>query len=150
VVKPGQVIVSGDTTFRTRERNAIEVATVRRFNDRDATGLATLHGLTLDDAQRSPLVHVAAGRAWLSLHEAFASEPQLAYETAHRGIDELGTAYRDRPRDGHNLIDDTGQAIRLSELAANVGDLAAAAAEMGEVLKTRIELYVRAYRGTVE
>ncbi len=147
---PGQVVVAGDTTFRTGEGNAIEVAVVRRFNDRDATGVATLRGLTLDEAQRSPLVHVAAARAWLSLQQALAADPEAAYDAARRGIEELGTEYRYSPRDGRNVIDDTGHSIRLAEMAAERGDKAAAAAELGEVLRTRIELYVRAYRGRLE
>ena len=149
MVAPGQVVVDGDTTFRTREANAIEVSVVRRFDDRHATGVATLHGVTLQDARRSPLVRVAVGRAWLAIQGALASEPAVAYDAARRGLDDVGTEYRGRRKD-RNLIDDTGQAIRIAESMAQRGDLTGAAAKLGEVLQTRVELYLRAFEGQVE
>jgi len=143
------VIVDGDTTFRTREGNAIDVSVARRFGGRDATGVATLRGMTLDEAQRSPLVHVATGRAWLAIQQALAPEPNTAYDAGRRGIEELGTDYRGR-RNGKNVIDDTGQTVRIAESAADRGDFATAAAKLAEVLQARLELYVRAFEGKVE
>src|SRR5882672_2052759 len=67
VLAPGQVVVAGDTTFRGRDGDAIEVTTARRLDGHDATGVATLHGMSLDAARRSPLVNVAAARAWLAI-----------------------------------------------------------------------------------
>ena len=149
MVAPGQEVVDGDTVFRTREANAIDVSVVRRFGGRDATGAATLHGMSLDDARRSPLVRVAVGRAWLALHGALASEPNVAYDCAGRALDEVGTDYPKR-RDGRNLVDDTGHAIRIARSMAERGDVAGASAELGEVLKSRVELYIRASDGKVE
>jgi hypothetical protein len=149
VVAPGQVVVDGDSTFRTREGNAIDVSVVRHFGGRDATGVATLRGMTLEDAQRSPLVRVAAGRAWLAIQQALATEPNTAYDAGQRGLEELGTDYRGK-RNGKNVIDDTGQAVRIAESAAGRGDFPTAAAKLGEVLQARLELYVRAFEGKVE
>jgi hypothetical protein len=149
VVTPGQVVVACDTTFRTHENNAIEVSVVRKHGGKEATGVATLHDMALDAAQKSPLVGVAAGRAWLSLENALASEPAAAYEAARKGIDELGTAYRTK-RDGKHVTDDTGSTLKLAEMSAAQGDLARAAEQTADVLESRIETYLRVFKGSVE
>jgi hypothetical protein len=89
-------------------------------------------------------------RAWLTIHKAHANDPAAAYEAARRGIDELGTAYRAAHRGGRHIIDDTGQKIRLAEMAAAQGDLPRAASEAAEVLQLRVDMYVRAFDGSVE
>ncbi|NVB82336.1 MAG: hypothetical protein HOV81_28410 [Kofleriaceae bacterium] len=149
MVTPGQVVVAGDTTFRTHENNAIEVSVVRRHGGKEATGIATLHDVALDAAQNSPLVGVAAGRAWLSLEHALTSEPAAAYEAARKGVDELGTAYRMK-REGKHVIDDTGSTLKLAEMSAAQGDLGRAAAQTADVLASRIEMYLRVFKGSVE
>jgi hypothetical protein len=62
---------------------------------------------------------------------------------------ELGTHYRVK-RDGEQVIDDTGHSIRLAEMAASGGDLSGAAAALSGVLQTRLEMYARVFRGTIE
>lgn len=51
---PGQVIVTGDITFTTREGNAIDVNVIRRLGEHQATGAAALHGMTLEEARTDP------------------------------------------------------------------------------------------------
>jgi hypothetical protein len=150
VVAPGQIVVDGDTTFRTREADAIDVLVVRRFSDREATGVATLHGMTLDDARRSDLIRIAAARAWLSLGQALTDDAAAAYEATGRGIDELGTGYRAVKRDGKHVIDDTGSKLKLAEMSAAQGDVSRAAADAADVLRSRIAIYVRVSSGSVE
>ena len=148
VVAPGQVVVAGDTTFRTRENSAIDVSVKRTFQTHEATGTATLHGLTLDEAQHSGLVHVAAGRAWLAIADALADDPAAAYEAAQRGIADLGTDYRGAK--GHHFMDDSGNMIVLAKMAAEQGDQAGAAQTLTKVLGDRVALYLRAFAGKVE
>jgi len=149
VVTPGQVVVAGDTTFRTHEGNAIEVRVVRKHAGKEATGVATLHDMTLDAAQHSPLIGVAAGRAWLSIKNELASDPSAAYEASRNGIDELGTAYRAK-RDGKHVVDDTGNTLKLAEMSAAKGEMARAADETAGVLQLRIDTYLRVFKGSVE
>ena len=149
VERPGQVVVSGDTTFRTREGGAIDVSVKRAFRDHDATGTATLRGMTMAAAQRSALVGVAAARAWISIVEALGPEPAAAYEAARNGVDELGTEYRGGGGSRH-IIDDTGHAILHASVAAEAGDHASAAAEVTEVLRERVAIYLRVFKGDVE
>jgi len=148
VVAPGQVVVAGDTTFRTHENGAIEVSVKRSLQTHDATGTATIHGLGLDEAQHSGLVHVAAGRAWLAIAAALADDPAAAYEAAQRGIADLGTDYRGAK--GHHIMDDSGNTIVLAKMAAEKGDHAGAAQTLTKVLNDRVALYLRAYAGSVE
>jgi len=150
IVQPGQIVVDGDTRFQTREGNAIEVTTIRRLHGHEATGAATLHGLALDDARRSPLARVAAGRAWHAIASALAAQPAAAYDAARKGIAELGTAYRSAPRGHHNVIDDTGSTLRLAERAAAQGDVATAARLAGETLQLRLDAYQRVFRDALE
>ena len=147
-VAPGQVVVAGDTTLRTREHNAIEVTVKRSFRTHDATGTAILHGLTLDEAQHAALVGVAAARAWLTIEAALASDPTAAYEAAQRGIADLGTDYRSAK--GHHIMDDSGNTIVNAKVSAEKGDLAGAAQTMTKVLNDRVALYLRAFDGAVE
>lgn len=148
--RPGQVVVIGDTSFRTRDERAIDVTVVRTFQGHQATGVATLHELTLDAAQRSSLVRVAAARAWLSFYGVLASEPSAAYEAMQRGIDELGTEYRSTTRRGRQLIDDTGQIIRLAQIRAQRGDMADAASELFKVLQSRVAMSLRVFKGSID
>jgi hypothetical protein len=143
------VIRSGDTTFRTREGGAIDVTVHREFRGHDATGEVTLRSMTLEAAQRSTLVRVAAARAWLSIEAAMSSDPRAAYEAAQRATEELGTEYRSAGGSRH-VIDDTGHDILRARMASQDGDHARAAALMTGVLRARIELYLRAFPGTVE
>lgn len=148
--QPGKIVVVGDTTFRTREDDAIDVSVARTFQGHRATGVATIQEMTLDAAQRSSLVRVAAARAWLSIHGALASEPPAAYEAARRGIDELGTEYRNVTRRGRSLIDDTGQIILLAEMLAERGDMAGAADQLSKVLRARVDMCLRVFKGSIE
>jgi hypothetical protein len=144
VVRPGQTITVGDTTFRTHEGDRIEVSIVRTFHDQHATGVAMLHGVSLEAAQRSPLVRVAIARAWLSIAQTLATEPAAAYEAARRGIDELRTEYRKA-----GIIDDTGQWIRLAEMAANADDIGTAASQLIKALRERVDLYLHVFHDSV-
>lgn len=145
-VRPGQVVVDGDTTFTTREQHAIDVRVALAFRGHRGTGAATLRGFTLDEARRSPLVNIAVGRAWLAIVATLSDDPSAAYEAALDGIAELGTHYRSA---GH-VIDDTGNSLSLAEMAAARGDLATAARGCSEVLRARVELYRLAFRDSVD
>lgn len=148
-VPPGQVVRSGDTTFHTRDGGAIDVTVRRTFRGHDATGTATLRGMTLEAAQRSALVRVAAARAWLSIGAALAADPPAAYEAAQRGTEELGTDYR-ATRGSRHVIDDTGHNILRAKMAAQDGDHVRAAEIITGVLRARIALHLRASQRTVE
>src|SRR5437868_3500061 len=67
IVTPGQVVVDGDVTFSTKTGNAIDVIVHKTWDGHEATGLATLHGITLEAAKASPLLQVAGARAWLAI-----------------------------------------------------------------------------------
>jgi len=150
VVTPGQVVIVGDTTFRTREGGVIDVSVHRTFREHDATGTAALHGMALEAAQRSALVGVATARAWLSIVAALAAtDAPATYEAAQRGIDELGTMYRGANGSRH-IIDDTGHAILLARMAADRGDHVGAGEALTKVLRDRVEIYLRTFQGTVE
>ena len=146
---PGQVVISGDATFRTREGDAIDVSVKRTFYEHEAIGTATLHGMTLEAAEHSRLVGVATARAWLSIRTALAADPRAAYEAARRGIDELGTEYRGAKGTRH-IIDDTGNGILLAKMAMQKGDDVGAAEQMTKVLQDRIAIYLRTFAGFVE
>lgn len=148
-VIPGQVIVVDDTTFTTREGNAIDASVIRRFGERQATGAATLHGMTLEEARTSVLVSVAKGRAWLAIATQL-SEASATYDAAMRGLDELGLEYRNVKRRGKYVTDDSGQTVLLAKISADKGDYARAAASVMDVLRERIRIYVRVFDGAVE
>ncbi len=145
---PGQVAIVGDSTFRTRDAGSIDVNVKRRFAAHEASGSAVLHNMTLDVAQTSPLVGVAATRAWLSI-ENVVVEPTEAYEVAQRAIDELGTAYRDVKGPKH-VIDDTGNSIVFAKTLAAKGDYATAAKELTSVVRDRLAMYLRVFSKDVE
>jgi hypothetical protein len=149
VATPGQVANLQDATFRMRDGGAIDVSVRRAFRGHEAAGAATLHGMTLEAAQHSVLVGVATARAWLEIEAALAADPLAAYEAAQHGIDELGTEYRG-VGGSHHVIDDTGNAIRHARMAAESGDHAGAAEELTEVLRERVAIYLRAFKGAVE
>lgn len=149
IVAPGQSVVVGDATFRTREGGAIDVNVKRTYGEHDATGTATLHGMTLDAAEHSALVGVATARAWLAIEAALGSDSAAASAAAQHGIDELGTAYRDMKGSRH-IMDDTGNGILFAKAAADNGDQAGAADELTKVLRERVAIYLRAFAGMVE
>jgi hypothetical protein len=149
VVTPGQVYVVGDITLTTREHNAVDVTVIRTFRDHHATGTATLRSMSVDDAMGSRLVNVAKGRAWLAIAGELTEAP-AAYDAALRGLEELGTDYRSAKGKGKHIIDDSGQSLRLAKISADKGDHAVAAAEVMNVLRERIRIYVRVSDGAVE
>jgi hypothetical protein len=148
-MRAGQVVVAGDATLRTRDAGAIEVSVRRAFRDKTATGMATLHGLTLDAAQRSPLIGIAATRAWLTIATTLADEPAAASEAAERGLDELGIAYRGACGT-HHVIDDSGLDVLRARQEAERGNEAGAAAGLITVLRTRLDRYLHRCREFVE
>jgi hypothetical protein len=148
-VIPGQVIVAGDTTFTTREGNAIDVHVTRALGEQQGTGAATLHGMTLEEARTSVLVSVAKGRAWLAIATQL-SEASATYDAAMRGLDELGLEYRNVKRKGKYITDDSGQTVLLAKMSADKGDYAKAAAGLLSVLRERIQVYLRVFDGSVE
>lgn len=145
VVVPGQVVVDGGSTFRTKDHNAIEVTVVRSLEAATGTGIALLHDMDLDTARRSPLVRVAAARAWLEIADRLKTEPHQAYVAARRGVDELGQLYLEK-----RVLDDTGNYLLGAEDAAQRGNEAGAVITVEKVIRSRIALYVRGYRGLVE
>lgn len=150
VVMPGQVVVAGDVTYHTQTGNTIEVRVMRKWQGHEATGVARLRGMTLEAAQKSPLVGVAGARAWLTILGQLTGEPTAAYDGAKHAIEELGTDYRYRKRDGKYVIDDTGNRLKLAAMSAEKGDIASAAHDAQKVLEERVELYLRMFEGSVE
>jgi hypothetical protein len=148
-MRAGQVVVAGDLTLRTRAAGAIEVSVRRAFREQTATGMATVHGLTLDAAQRSPLIGIAATRAWLTIIAALADDPAAASEAAERGLDDLGVAYRGGCGT-HHVIDDSGLDVLRARQEAKRGNPAGAAAGLTTVLRTRLDRYLRLCRELVE
>ena len=146
LVTPGQVVVAGDTTFRTHEHDTIDVTTRRLFEDVSGTGSVRLHGLDLDTAKRSIWVRIAGARAWLAI--ASQLEPQRAYAACRRGLDELGSMF-DLPRKPM-IMDDTGNYIHIADDLASRSDFKPAADELVKVIQTRIVIYVKKAAGTAE
>lgn len=145
VAVPGQVVVVGDATFRTRVDGGIDVTVVRSFENGTGSGVATLRAMDLPTAERSPLVRVAIGRAWMQVVDAL--DPKRRYDAIKRAIEEVGTDYRKaRP----NLIDDTSKHLNIAKVLIDQGDAEGAGAEAIETLRARIGIYLRTFHGQVE
>jgi hypothetical protein len=146
VVEPGQTVVVGDTTFRTGDRNTIDVTTRRSYEDVTGTGTVRLRDLDLDAAKRSIWLRVAGARAWLAIVRQL--QPERAYAAARRGIEELGSTF-DLPRKPL-ILDDSGMHAHLAEdLAAN-SDFQGAAAELVKVIETRVHTFISKANGAAE
>jgi hypothetical protein len=143
-VDPGQVITLGDTVLRTRDGDVIDVAATRDAAGHEKIGTAQLVGVALEEAKTSPLLGVAAARAWLAVvAEVAATDPEAAYRAGLRGIEELGTGYRSRG--SRHVMDDTGNDLRFAKSDADAGDFGAAAERVRGVLNERVEIYLRVY-----
>ncbi|MEO8845076.1 MAG: hypothetical protein ABI591_22805 [Kofleriaceae bacterium] len=101
--------------------------------------------MDLPTAERSPLVRVAIGRAWMQVVDAL--DPKRRYDAIKRAIEEVGTDYRKaRP----NLIDDTSKHLNIAKVLIDQGDAEGAGAEAIETLRARIGIYLRTFHGQVE
>jgi len=145
VVVPGQVVVDGNTTFRTKDQNRIEVTVLRAFESASGTGVATFHDMDLETARRSPLVRVAVGRAWLDLTSHLGAEAHQAVLACHRALDELGQLYLTK-----RVFDDSEQYLQIAEDAVAHGNEPGSIPTFEKVIRWRIALYLRGYRGLVE
>jgi hypothetical protein len=142
-----EVVVAHGMTFRARDGGAVDVSVTRAFAGQTATGAATLRGVDLEAAKRSRLTRVAVARAWLRLAALYADEPRTISEIARRGLDELGTDYRFKKR---RIIDDTDNTLHIADELAAKGEEALAAQSRLRVLRSRVEIYLRYYRGQIE
>lgn len=144
-VVPLRLVVVGDATFRTRADGGVDVTIVRTFETSTGSGVATLRAMDLAAAERSQLVRVATGRAWMQIVAGL--DEGRRYDAIVQAIDEVGTEYR---RARPNLIDDTSKHLDIAQVLRDQGDLAGAGAEALSTLRARIALYLRTFRGQVE
>lgn len=138
-----QLVAVGDTTFHMRSDGSVDVTVTRASGDARGPGRVTLVHGDLDEARQSPHLRLAGARAWLGIAERLAGTPLLAYQAAHRGIDELGAEYARR-----GTADDTGSFILLAGTVIDTAPARAAALVVG-VLTERIRLYVRRHHPRV-
>lgn len=139
-----QIVMVDDKTFHVRAGGDVEVTVTRAFGDTRGSGSVTLVRADLDGARRSPHLRVAGARAWLDIAKTLTGRPQLAYQAAHRGIDELGTEYARR-----GLVDDTGNFVLMARTEIDSNPPHAASLVL-RVLATRIRLYLQRHHPRVQ
>ncbi|HWU90346.1 MAG TPA: hypothetical protein VN253_23945 [Kofleriaceae bacterium] len=139
-----QIVTLDDTTFHVRADGNVDATVTRAFGETRGSGNVTLVQADLAASRSSSHLRLAGARAWLGIAKALVDTPQLAYQVALHGIDELGAEYAKR-----GVQDDTGIFILLARTKIDTDPAHAASLVVG-VLTDRIRLYVKRYHPHVQ
>lgn len=135
-----------DDVVVRRERDDRVTATVTRsFADVIAPGAVRLNTTDLQGAARSPHLRFARARAYQVLAIKFAANPEVSFDLAKLGIDELGDQYV-----RWDVMDDSGIHLKVSLGQRNDPEkLPFAAERMRSVLRSRLRNYAVRWQADV-